>query len=76
MQKFRSHKSRLIHSKRDSQKIDHLELLTLNSEQHSKKNCFNFTGLINQKLHTITDKHYKIDEAYDLPIENSIPQVL
>ena len=54
MQKFRSHKSRLIHSKRDSQKIEQLDLFTLKTQSQLPKNCFNLAGLMHQKLYTIT----------------------
>lgn len=54
MQKFRSHKSRLIQSKRESQKIDQLDLLTLNIQDHPQHKCFNLAGMMNQKLYTIT----------------------
>jgi len=61
MQKFRSHKSRIVHSKRDSQKIDQLDLLTLSRESHLQKSFLNLAHLMKQKLHTMTDAHYKIN---------------
>lgn len=65
MQKFRSHKHRIIHSKRDSQKIDQLELITLNPQEHQRNNCFNFTEVMNKKLYTITEENYKIKGFVD-----------
>jgi hypothetical protein len=67
MQKFRSHKHRIINSKRDSQKIDQLDLKTLNIQDHQINNSNNLAGMINKKLHTITEENYKIKGFFDLP---------
>jgi len=67
MQKFRSHKHRIIHSKRDSQKIDQLDLITLNAQNHLSNISLNFAEMINKKLYSITEENYKIKGFVDLP---------
>jgi len=72
MQKFRFHKHRIINSKRDSQKIDQLDLITLNAQDHRTNISFNFAEMMNKKLYTITEENYKIKGFVDVPEAKSM----
>jgi hypothetical protein len=60
MRNFRSHKNRIISSKRDSQRLEQLELLEF-SQLYSLGHINSRLGkALNIRLHNITHEHYKI----------------
>jgi hypothetical protein len=61
MEKFRSLKSKLISSKRDSQKIDEQELCSFTTDQPSLSRInLSMTAKLQAEIHTITEEHYKL----------------
>ncbi len=74
MQKFRTHKGNIISSKRDSQKIEQLELLNL-SRQHSLTHSNNALTNLSQQLHNITQHHYKITQFPSHPTPTKQPHI-
>lgn len=62
MEKFRSLKSKLISSKRDSQKLDEQELCSFTTEQPSLSRInLSMTAKLQAEIHTITEEHYKLN---------------
>ena len=61
MRKFREHKNKIITSKRDSQKLDEIQMLSLSDLYPAAQINQRLEKTLQHRLQSMTDKHYKIE---------------